>query len=126
MEANTSELRRLAGDLGRASTEIVKVAEAETEKAAHNIKTTMADEARSDSSTRHFADSISYDRATALGFIGYEIGPDKNRRQGALGNLLYFGSANNGPKLDVESGMRKEAPEYERRMADRAAGLLDG
>lgn len=126
MDIDTSEFRALAADLGKASREVFKEAEKVTEKAAHNIKTTMADDAKSSGTYRHFAGSISYDRAMSVGQIGYEIGPDKDRAQGALGNILYFGTSKNAPVLDVEVGLRKEAPEFEKRIADMAEGLLDG
>lgn len=126
MDIDTSEFRALAADLGKASREVFKEAEKVTEKAAHNIKTTMADDAKSSGTYRHFAGSISYDRAMSVGQIGYEIGPDKDRTQGALGNILYFGTSKNAPVLDVEVGLRKEAPEFEKRITDMAEGLLDG
>lgn len=126
MDIDTSEFRALAADLGKASREVFKEAEKVTEKAAHNIKTTMADDAKSSGTYRHFAGSISYDRAMSAGQIGYEIGPDKERMQGALGNILYFGTSKNAPVLDVEVGLRKEAPEFERRIGEMAEGLLDG
>ena len=126
MDIDTSEFRALAADLGKASREVFKEAEKVTEKAAHNIKATMADDAKSSGTYRHFAGSISYDRAMSVGQIGYEIGPDKDRTQGALGNILYFGTSKNAPVLDVEVGLRKEAPEFEKRIGDMAEGLLDG
>ena len=126
MDIDTSEFRALAADLGKASREVFKEAEKVTEKAAHNIKTTMADDAKSSGTYRHFAGSISYDRAMSVGQIGYEIGPDKDRTQGALGNILYFGTSKNAPVLDVEVGLRKEAPEFEKRIGEMAEGLLDG
>ena len=126
MDIDTSEFRALAADLGKASREAFKEAEKVTEKAAHNIKTTMADDAKSSGTYRHFAGSISYDRAMSVGQIGYEIGPDKDRTQGALGNILYFGTSKNAPVLDVEVGLRKEAPEFEKRIGEMAEGLLDG
>lgn len=126
MEIDVSEFRTLAADLGKASAKAYREAEKVTEKAAHNIKTAMADDAKSSGTYRHFAGSISYDRAVSVGQIAYEIGPDKARTQGALGNILYFGTSKNAPVLDVEVGLRKEAPEFQRRIADMAEGLLDG
>lgn len=126
MDFDASELRSLAADLGRASARAFKEAEQVTKKAAQNIKETMQADAQSSGSYRHFAGSISYDRAMSAGSIGYEIGPDKARTQGALGNILYFGTSKNAPVLDVEVGLSKEAPEFERRIADIAEGLLDG
>lgn len=126
MFIDDSELRTLAVDLGRASVEVFKEAEATTKKAAHNVKETMRADAESSGHYQHFSRSITYDRAMAVGQIAYEVGPDKGGPQGALGNILYFGTSKNGAVLDVEVGMRKEAPEFERRMADMAARLLDG
>lgn len=126
MDFDASELRSLAADLGKASREVFEEAEATTEKAAHNIKETMRAEAESSGAYRHFSGSISYDRKMSVGSIAYEVGPDKGRTQGALGNILYFGTSKNAPVLDVESGLSKEAPEFERRIADMAARLLDG
>ena len=126
MDIDTSEFRALAADLGRASREVFKEAEKVTEKAAHNIKTTMADDAKSSGTYRHFAGSISYTMQGNGAFSSAEIGPDKDRTQGALGNILYFGTSKNAPVLDVEVGLRKEAPEFEKRIGEMAEGLLDG
>lgn len=123
---DASEFRELAADLGKASREAFTEAEKITKKAAQNIKTTMAEDAESSGTYRHFSGSISYDRAMSVGTIAYEIGPDKDRTQGALGNILYFGTSKNAPVLDVEVGLTKEAPEFERRIADMAGRLLDG
>lgn len=123
---DVSEFRELAADLGKASREAFDEAEKVTKRAAQNIKTTMQDEAKSTGTYRHFAGSISYDRAMSAGQIAYEIGPDKDRTQGALGNILYFGTSKNAPVLDVEVGLAKEAPEFERRIAEMTEGLLDG
>lgn len=41
--------------------------------------------------------SITYDITDSPGGTEAEIGPDKERRQGALGNILEFGTRNNGP-----------------------------
>lgn len=44
------------------------------------------------------ADAITYDLVSrGLGEHEAEIGPDKNLPQGALGNLIEFGSVNNRP-----------------------------
>lgn len=52
--------------------------------------------------------SIGYDTWTTGTTVRAEIGPDKDRRQGALGNILEYGTVNNppyahlGPALDIE------------------------
>ena len=106
---DTSELKALAADLGRVSGTVAREADRVLERGALGVKNAMVEQARSSHSqyARHFAGSISYDQAGAL---RYEIGPDKSRRQGALGNLLYFGSRNNAPTLDIEAGLIAEEP----------------
>ena len=41
-----------------------------------------------------------------------EIGPDKSRPQGALGNLLEFGSENNPPHNDGGRALQAEEPRF--------------
>ena len=45
---------------------------------------------------KRFPDAITFD----VRGLDAEIGPDKNRRQGALGNLLYYGTSRHGPVLE--------------------------
>lgn len=53
--------------------------------------------------------AVSYDVIPGFGGVSVEVGPDKSRRQGPLGNLLEFGSMNNAPRpalapeLDLEA-----------------------
>lgn len=106
---DTSELRALAVDLGKASGAVAKGADKVLERGALGVKNAMVEDAsaRHSGHGKHFPRSISYD---ADGRLGYVIGPDKSRRQGALGNLFYFGSKNNAPTLDVEHGLIVEEP----------------
>ena len=126
MDVNVDEFRRLAADLGRVPANAYREVEATTKRAAQNIKDEMVADATSSGRYKHFSRSITYDRAMSLGEIAYEVGPDKGRTQGALGNLLYFGTSKSGGVLDVEVGLRAEAPEFERRVSEIVDGLLDG
>lgn len=53
--------------------------------------------------------SIGYDTKVSGTTASAEIGPDKDKRQGALGNILEYGTVKNapfahlGPALDIES-----------------------
>lgn len=72
----------------------------------------------------HYAKSITWERDRyGLADYGAEIGPDKGRRQGALGNLIEFGSINNWPQKEGETALRIEGPEFVNRM--RAVARLD-
>ena len=126
MRLDTHELRKLSADLGRASNEVLGKAQKVVKKGAQNIKETMVEEAKGAGAqfSSVFPSSISYDPSSDGGLLAYEIGPDKQRAQGALGNLLYFGSSKNGPVLDVEAGLRKETPNFEKHMGDLGLDLL--
>lgn len=90
-------------------------------RGANNIKNQMRDEAKDNGHYKHFHRSISYDLISDL---KAEIGPDKERVQGALGNILYIGTSNNAPVLDLEGPLRREAPRFELALADVAEDVL--
>lgn len=72
-----------------------------------------------------YPNSISYDiQRWGLGAVA-EIGPDKGRRQGALGNLLEYGSVNNAPIPHIRPAADEELPRFERAMEDLGVKLLD-
>lgn len=53
-------------------------------------------------------------------YIEGEVGPDKDRAQGALGNLIEYGSANNAPIEHLGPELMLAAPFVERDLADHA------
>lgn len=71
-------------------------------------------------------DAVTYDlKSRGLAIHEVEIGPDKTRRQGALGNLIEFGSRNNPPHPGGLPSALREEPRFERaagRAGERAAG----
>lgn len=105
-----SEALTLASDFGHAASATLAKVDAVVEKGALNIKNVLVSDAESSGHYKHFSRAITYDRAYRPGEVRYEIGPDKFRQQGALGNILYFGTSHNGPVLDIEIGMRSEGP----------------
>ena len=109
-----SEVKALATDLGRTTKAVEREADKVLERGALGVKNAMVEDAKSSHSgyAKRFASSISYDRRYGVGRMSYEIGPDKSRPQGALGNLLYFGSKNNAPTLDIEAGLIAEEPKF--------------
>lgn len=119
------EVRALATDLGKASGAVEKEADRVLERGALGVKNKMVEEARASHNryARHFAGSISYDPD---GLLRYVVGPDKARRQGALGNLLYFGSRNNAPTLDIEAGLIAEEPKLLSEMGKMLERVIGG
>lgn len=67
------------------------------------------------SSGRHarlYPSSISYDMKSHPTGAAAEIGPDKSRPQGALGNLLEYGSSKNPPHFDGARALAAEEPAF--------------
>jgi hypothetical protein len=60
--------------------------------------------------------AISYEVKQLRGRIEGEVGPDKDKPQGALGNLFEFGSVKNAPIPGGAPALRTEQPKFERAM----------
>lgn len=115
---DASEVNTLAADLGKIPARTVPAVTAVVTKGAQNVKEQMRDEAESGGTTRHFSRSISYDVSGGLGGVEAKIGPDKERTQGALGNLLYFGTSTQGPVLDIQGPLTAEEPKFEKELGN--------
>lgn len=105
------EVRELAFDLSTAPDRVLPEVKKSVSRGALNIKNDLAQDARSDGSYRHFHRSISYD--LVRDGLEAEIGPDKTRVQGPLGNILYFGTSKNAPVLSLDGPLDREAPRFE-------------
>lgn len=62
---------------------------------------------------RAYPFSVSYDVAAIPGGASAEIGPDKAKLQGPLGNLLEYGSVHNRPHNDGGRALLAEHPQFE-------------
>jgi hypothetical protein len=118
---DTSQLEKLAADLAAVPAETRPKFRAVVGKGALNIKNGLRADAAGHPTYRYFPTSISYDMT---GEFSAEIGPDKGRVQGALGNILYFGTSKNAPQLSLEGPLQKEIPRFEDALADVAEDIL--
>lgn len=71
-----------------------------------------------------YPSSITYDVGHDLRGPFAVIGPDKIRHQGALGNLIEYGSVNNAPRPHLGPALEDEAPRFERAVAELGESLL--
>ena len=116
------DLRRLAHDLSEAPRKAQVEAVAVVEHGAANVKGTWRDNATRTSGrhAKRYPGSIGYDMSLGAALVGRVeavIGPDKAKPQGALGNLLEFGSVNNAPTNDGGRALEAEAPKFEAALA---------
>jgi hypothetical protein len=144
------ELNRLAADLGEVPEKAGPFIRKAVEVTARNVRDDWRANARGLRHAPAFPYSITYDigagydqsivqavssvisgaissaRSTT---ITAEIGPDKARAQGALGNLIEFGSVHNSPQglghaaLQRNEGDLQKGLEIALKDAERAAGL---
>ena len=122
---DVSEVHKLVADFGHASAKVLPLVEAVVKKAAQNVKEEMVADARASRHFRGLGSAISYDSAFGLGSVAYTVGPDKDRRGGALGNIAYFGGAHGGGgTLDINKPLASEAPRMLKALEDVAGGLL--
>jgi hypothetical protein len=118
------EFTALLRELERVPEVAVKDLRAVVQKGALNIK---KDAARRISGLRHapaYPRSISYDSHETATGAWAEIGPDKDKRQGALGNLLEYGSIKNAPRPHLGPAADAEEPKFVKALEDLAVKAL--
>ena len=114
--------RELEAALGVVSATVTVAAREVVERGGLNVKKAWAENARgtAGAAARHYPGSISYD----MHGLEVEVGPDKGRTQGPLGNLLEYGSAHNPPHWDGQRALDDEAPRFEKALGDMLDGML--
>ena len=142
VDVDNSELDKLATDLGRAGPAAGPFVAKAVEVTARNVRDTGRQNASGMAHAPAFPHSITYDlgaghgqtlgqavgsvlggaigAATSTTFRA-EIGPDKGRAQGALGNLIEFGSVNNPPQGIMHGALQANEADFERGI-DKAIG----
>ena len=110
-------LTALVSDLAAAPEKMRAGVRATVQKAALNIKNDAKEivtAATPKGYARAYPSSITYDtQQTSTGGTSAEIGPDKDKRQGALGNLIEFGSVHNAPIPHLGPALEHEIPNLE-------------
>lgn len=111
---DTSDLRRLAVDLGTAPARTHDQVRKVTQRAALNIKRDLQEEAEGSARFSGIPASISYETWEKRDGIGAEIGPQIGRRQGSLAFIAYEGTARSGPVFpDPAGALDREAETFQ-------------
>jgi len=115
------EVERLVRTFDEALTGAMPAVRGVVQKGALNIKT---DWRRAWSGHPHapaLPSAVTYDSKATATSASAEIGPDKHKRQGSLGNLFEYGSVHNAPIPGGAPAVAKELPRFERALEDLAA-----
>lgn len=120
-----SQVAELAADLGRVSSRALPAVDKVVEAGAENIEKALEAQAAASTHFHGMSGSFSHDRMYGLGSVGYEIGPDKARKGGALGNIFFFGgSPAGGGTGDLDAPLYAEEPRFVKALGDVLGGLL--
>lgn len=114
-----SDVRRLERHLARSIPRIRRDSRAVVMHGALNIKNDWRANARQTARKhgKHYPRSIGFDIAPyGPDIVMATIGPDKAGPQGALGNLLEYGSVNNPPHNDGGRALAAELPRFAAQM----------
>lgn len=127
MGATTEGLTELIDDLKRveevAPEEVAKV----VKKGLQNIKTDTQARWAGARYAPSLAAAVTYDEPKIEGStVSGEVGPDKDRRQGALGNIYEFGVPGTAPQPALNPAADVEEPRFAKALEDLGGDLLEG
>lgn len=124
VSVGSADLSSLIAALAKAPDEATSAARAVVQKGALNVKDALNKQAYDSPHFKGVGGSITFDTKVTRRAITAEIGPDKERRGGALGNLFFFGGANGGGGTgDIDAPLREEEPKMVK-FLDEAMGKL--
>jgi len=118
-EPDAEDFSKLARDLGDVPERSGRTLRQAIEVTARHVRDTARENATGMSHAPAFPYSITYDiegsgsRATGSQ-LSAEIGPDKDRPQGALGNLIEYGSVKNPPQGIMHGALQANEADFER------------
>lgn len=123
-DVTTTGLVELERDLSLAVVRAPERALKVVGKGALNIKNDAKRRVRGLRHAPAYPYAIGYDVGQGLKGPFADIGPDKDKRQGALGNILEYGTVNNPPRPHLGPALDDEAPRFEAALADLGEELL--
>lgn len=108
----TDKLDELAGALKSAGILAPTAARVQVQRSALAIKTDARHRVSGRAHIPAYPFAITYDTALTLYGATAEIGPDKEKAQGALGNILEYGGTRSAPIPHMEPAGDAEEPKF--------------
>lgn len=101
-------LRDVADDLEEGPQRVLVELEAVGHRGANNMVRFARARVRGLRHAPAYPYAIGYDYAITTKVMRWDVGPDKDKRQGALGNLIEYGSINNRPIPHIHPALNAE------------------
>lgn len=108
----TDKLDELVSALKKAGVLAPAAARLQVQRSALAIKTDARHRVSGHAHLPAYPFSITYDTALTLYGATAEIGPDKDRPQGPLGNIIEYGGTRSAPIPHMEPAAEAEEPKY--------------
>lgn len=122
--ADVGELNSLSAEIRRGGLLTALAGRAAVERGAFNVMRTAQKLAPFGPRTPFYPASITYDIEIELAAVEAEIGPDKDKPQGPLGNVFEFGTSEVAPQAHVGPAVDIENPNFYRVVGAIAAKAL--
>jgi hypothetical protein len=114
--ADFSELYKLAADLDAAAADIQKPLKTALNVTSMKVKKSAQAKVRGRKQLGQAASAITFDVTTRAGEVESEIGYDKSRAVGKLGNLIEFGAPASGNSLspgnELQTSLHEEEADF--------------
>lgn len=124
-EFDMSEVRKLAADFDKIPAKAVRPLRSAVETSARRVRDGLRSSVDGHAHLPQFPESITDEIHVQANAIGAEIGPDKARTQGALGNIVFFGTSKNGPVADLNAPLDAEVPLFEQAVGEVVEKLFE-
>lgn len=115
------DLFALARDLGAAGRDAIPYATKAVAVTANRVKQSWREKVAGSLGLEGLAYALSYDVTAHVADVQAEIGYDKDKGQGPLGNISEFGSIRHPPRGFGAAALQENAPDFEHGI-DRAIG----
>jgi hypothetical protein len=107
-------LDELIADMAASAPRMVANARTAVAVTSRKVQQSARDRVRGHKYLPQYPNSITYDVRGGPLLIEGEIGPDKDRPQGPLGNIIEFGTPNNAPIEHLGPALEENADDLER------------
>jgi hypothetical protein len=119
-----TEIDELVADLSQTGLLVGARAVPIMHRAANNVQRDARAFAPSGPHTPAYKFSITYDIEVESDRIAVEVGPDKDRNQGPLGNIFEYGTSEHAPQAHLGPAIDRESPNFVKAVADLGGDMI--